>query len=181
MKQAFHNSTLLVFLLLFTHFTAWSTSKKDPVKVKGKVVKVIDGDTFEVLTANKVAYRVRMSAIDAPEKGQDFYQVSKDALGKQCFNKNVTVVLHKKDQYQRWIGDLYDDKGISINAWMIAQGHAWHYKQYDKSEVLAKAEEKARLNKRGLWAHPKPIAPWEFRKAKRNNPAKGLTRKFNHS
>ncbi|MET6999307.1 thermonuclease family protein [Chitinophaga defluvii] len=176
MRQALHNSSFLIILLLLIHVNAWCLHK-DPVKVKGKVVKVIDGDTFELLTARKVSYRIRMSAIDAPERGQDFYKVSKDALGRQCFNKTVTVILLNKDQYQRWVGELYDDSGKNINLWMVEQGHAWHYKQY-VNPALAAAEQKARIHKRGLWAHPAPIAPWEYRKAKRNKPAKKLTRKF---
>jgi len=42
--------------------------------LEGTVVKVADGDTITVLDSNKVQRRVRIAGIDAPEKGQPFWQ-----------------------------------------------------------------------------------------------------------
>ena len=141
-------------------------------KVKGKVVRVIDGDTFELLV-NKTTYKVRLNAIDAPEKGQDFYQKSKQALVNLCFSKTVTVELLKKDRYGRWIGEVYSADGQYINGRMISDGYAWHYTKYSKSAPLAAAESTAKRKKLGLWAQGKPVAPWEYRKS----PAKTKQRK----
>ena len=49
---------------------------------------------------------------------------------------------------------------------MVQEGWAWHYVQYSKDALLAKAEKEAREAKRGLWAGPNPIPPWEYRKGK---------------
>jgi endonuclease YncB( thermonuclease family) len=38
----------------------------------GKVVRVLDGDTVEVLDIETNAHRVRLAGIDAPETGQDY-------------------------------------------------------------------------------------------------------------
>ena len=46
-----------------------------------KVVGIADGDTINVLNENKEQIRIRLEAIDTPEKGQPFGQKSKDALG----------------------------------------------------------------------------------------------------
>lgn len=35
--------------------------------IEGKVVKIIDGDTLELLDTNKNSYRIRLYGIDAPE------------------------------------------------------------------------------------------------------------------
>src|SRR3954465_4030775 len=97
---------LLFFLCFFTEqVMAHTFDKKEPVKVKGKVVRIIDGDTFELLV-KKESYKIRLSAIDAPEKGQDYYQKSRQALADLIFGKMVTVELLSKDRYQRWIGDV---------------------------------------------------------------------------
>ncbi|EQA8868624.1 thermonuclease family protein [Citrobacter braakii] len=40
----------------------------------GRVVRVIDGDTVVVLAAPATEVRIRLSGIDAPEKGQPFGQ-----------------------------------------------------------------------------------------------------------
>jgi endonuclease YncB( thermonuclease family) len=47
---------------------------------------------------------------------------------------------------------------------MIRDGHAWHFKRYNKDEKLAEAETEAREAGRGLWADKEPTPPWEFRK-----------------
>ena len=161
MPITFYRVIMCMLLCLFTQTIVASP----PQKVKGKVVRIIDGDTFELLVKKKTI-RIRLSSIDAPEKGQDYYQKSKQALSDLCFNKLVTVELLRKDRYQRWIGDVYSGKGQYINGWMIAGGHAWHYTEYSKSAPLAAAQATAKRNKLGLWAHGKPIAPWAFRAEK---------------
>ena len=157
----------VVSCLILCLFTQRSFSANPPKKVKGKVVRIMDGDTFELLV-NKTTYKIRLSAIDAPEKGQDFYQKSKQALSDLCFNKTVTVELLRKDKYQRWIGDVYSADGQYINGRMISDGYAWHYTQYSESAPLAAAQATAKRQKLGLWAQSKPVAPWLFRTEKRS-------------
>ncbi|WP_090101748.1 thermonuclease family protein [Chitinophaga sp. CF118] len=158
---------ILIFILCFftQSLTAQQTGKA-PEKVKGKVVRIIDGDTFELLV-KKETYKIRLSAIDAPEKGQDYYQQSRQALADLVFGKIVTVELLNKDRYQRWVGDVYNSNNAYINGWLIADGNAWHYVKYSKSAPLAASEANARRQKLGLWAQAKPIAPWLYRKESR--------------
>lgn len=170
-KQTRHMRKALWLLSLLLGITLTTAAAKEKEKVKGKVVRVIDGDTFEVLVG-KTPYRIRMSAIDAPERGQDYYKVSREALASQCFSQTVTVLLLSKDRYQRWIGDLYNEKGLHVNAWMVENGYAWHYVQYSRSSAMAAAETQARQKHAGLWAQKNPLAPWEFRAEKRNRSAK---------
>lgn len=169
---------LKVFMNLFTCFIlclyTQITLANPPEKVKGKVVRIIDGDTFELLV-DKKTYKIRLSAIDAPEKGQDFYEKSRQALAALCFNQTVTVELVRKDRYQRWIGEVYSARGQYINGRMISDGYAWHYTDYSKSAPLAAAQATAKRKKLGLWAQGKPTPPWEFRTEKRK--VKGKQRK----
>jgi endonuclease YncB( thermonuclease family) len=50
---------------------------------------------------------------------------------------------------------------------MVREGFAWRYVQYDRAGEFTAAEADAREHKRGLWADPHPVPPWEFRRAKR--------------
>lgn len=165
MQKVFYCVVSCLILCLFTQI---ALGAKPPKKVKGKVVRIMDGDTFELLI-NKTTYKIRLSAIDAPEKGQDFYQRSKQALADLCFNKTVTVELLRKDRYQRWIGEVYSADGQYINGRMISDGYAWHYTEYSKSAPLAAAQATAKRQKLGLWSLSKPIAPWVFRSDKRKD------------
>ena len=50
---------------------------------------------------------------------------------------------------------------------------AWHYKAYGKDQSrfdftgYALVELQARYRRRGLWADPRPVAPWKYRQATR--------------
>lgn len=46
---------------------------------------------------------------------------------------------------------------------MIDAGLAWHYTRYSDDADLAAAERAARAARRGLWADPEPVPPWEWR------------------
>lgn len=131
----------------------------------GKVVKIVDGDTFDLLLKNNTTLRVRMNGIDCPEKRQPYFKNAKQALAINIFGKTISIVSKSKDKYKRTLADVYFNKE-HINLKMIANGFAWHYKKYSADIILAKAELNARVKKLGLWSLPSPIAPWEFRKLK---------------
>ena len=49
-------------------------------EITGKVVHILDGDTIDILTADKTTIRIRLHGIDAPEKGQPFGNTAKEFL-----------------------------------------------------------------------------------------------------
>ncbi len=137
----------------------------------GRVVSVADGDTVTVLTAENHQERVRLGAIDAPEKGQAFGQVSKQAMSDLVFNKQVDVDWYKRDRYHRIVGTVRIN-GLDVGLQQVKSGLAWHYKKYafeqtvaDRAEYEAE-ENSARSARRGLWIDPEPVPPWDWRKSK---------------
>jgi micrococcal nuclease len=133
-------------------------------QLTGKVVSIADGDTF-TMVVNKQQIKIRLHGIDCPEKGQDFSQAAKEFLSDYVFDKVVSVRTKSKDRYRRVIGIVTVD-GKNVNEKLLEAGLAWHYKKYDKNPAWAQLEEIARKNKRGLWAHPSAVPPWEWRKRK---------------
>jgi endonuclease YncB( thermonuclease family) len=128
----------------------------------GKTVGVSDGDTVTVLDSSNTQHKIRLEAVDAPESHQPFGTKSKQALSSKVFGKTVRVEWTEKDKYRRTLGHIFiDDRWI--NREMIAEGWAWHYKQYSDDEDLAKLELTARAKKVGLWADKNAIAPWDWR------------------
>ena len=83
-RQVFRLSTLLGLALSFG--SVWAG------QLIGRVVGVADGDTLTVL-AQRQQHRVRLTRIDAPEKGQAFGQVSKQHLSDLAYDKTVSVVF----------------------------------------------------------------------------------------
>jgi len=135
--------------------------------LQGKVIKIADGDTLTLLTVDKSQVRVRLYGIDAPESKQDYGTKSKQYLSKLVFGQIVDVEDLGKDLYGRTIGKVYLDDQY-INLMMVQSGLAWWYKTYAKADKeLSLAQAKAKQQQLGLWALPNPIAPWEFRKAKK--------------
>lgn len=138
-------------------------------QLTGKVVGVLDGDTLDVLSPANVSYRVRLTGIDAPEKSQPFGQSAKQLLSELAFARPVTVTWQKNDRYGRVVGKA-EVAGKDLGLTMIANGLAWHYKQYQAEQVAKDralyndSEIQARSTRKGLWSEPDPTPPWDYRK-----------------
>ena len=140
-------------------------------EMQGKVVSVKDGDTIELLVENS-PLRIRFHGVDAPEKDQPYGQKSKQFTSDQCFGKVVTVRMRDKDRYGRIVGEVILADGSSVNHALVEAGLAWWYQRYAPDDkTLQSLESEARSAKKGLWADPSPIAPWDWRQNQRNSDA----------
>lgn len=135
--------------------------------VKGKVISVKDGDTIEILYQGQ-PLKIRLYAIDAPEKDQDFGSKAKQFTSQLAFSKLVKADIKNKDMYGRSVAEVFLPNGKSLNQELLKNGYAWHYKEYNKKEKLSELENTARDKRLGLWAGKDPQAPWEFRKEKKS-------------
>lgn len=158
-----HKSFAVLILLLGHCLTAAET-------IQGKVVRVADGDTITILDQSKTQHKIRLSGIDAPEKGMPFGQKSKQHLSDLVAGKPVLVETTKVDRYGRNVGKVIVD-GWDANLAQIEAGFAWHYKDYQREQSRAdrlaysQAEERAREARKGLWMDPEPVPPWNWRRA----------------
>lgn len=138
-----------------------------------KVVKVTDGDTIHVLDQSRERHKIRLQGIDAPEKGQAYGNKSTQNLARRVAGQEVEVNYNKRDRYGRIIGKVLIG-GTDANLAQIIEGYAWHYKKYQREQsqtdqvLYSMGETQARSQRSGLWKDPRPIPPWEYRKAKRN-------------
>jgi len=141
-------------------------------KLTGKVVRVSDGDTVNLLVENKQE-RIRLASIDAPETahgssqpGQPFGEASRKNLAEYVAGKTLTVVCFEKDHYDRHICDI-PVNGTTANRLQVEQGYAWANQQakgkFLRDKSLPDLEKSARQKKLGLWAEPGAVAPWEWR------------------
>ncbi|GAA4302168.1 hypothetical protein GCM10023183_13820 [Nibribacter koreensis] len=145
-----------------------------------RVIAIKDGDTIELLKDGK-PLRVRLYGIDAPEKNQDFGTRARQFISEMCFGKDVRLEVKDIDRYGRTVGIIYLPDGRNLNYEMVKNGFAWHYKAYSKDPELGRLEEEARLDKRGLWDWPSPVAPWEFRSNRKAQSAANKQLKEVHS
>ncbi len=146
--------TLLICLCLATPSFAAS--------FQGKVIKVIDGDTIDVLHNNQPE-RIRLNGIDAPEMGMAYGQAAKEYVLDMAALKTITVEVTDTDRYGRTVGDVILPDGRILNRDIVKAGYAWWFKKYSKDASLGELEEGARIARKGLWRDPRPKPPWEWR------------------
>lgn len=154
----------LIFTALFLAFLfqtvlglkqATSPAETSTVEAKEyKVTKVLDGDTIELETGE----RLRYLGIDAPEIDSKWGRKAKDLNYQLVFDQTVKVEFEGQlfDQYNRllgyvWIGETF------VNEILVKQGYARvilikgepDLKYLDR---LKKAEQEARERKVGIWS-----------------------------
>ncbi len=166
-------SIIWFVLLFFSLIACTSKSGKNPSlkkgsTISGKVISIIDGDTYDVFIQNNRTIRVRMEGIDAPERGMPFYKASKKYLSDLCFGKQVTMTITGEDQYNRVLAFTYLEDGKELSHEMLKAGLAWHFKKYNSDQKLSELEIEARNLRKGLWIYENPMSPWENRKLHRS-------------
>jgi len=152
---------------------------------RGRIVGVTDGDTLTVLDADKRQHKIRLAAIDAPERGQPGGQRSKVSLSGLVYDQPVRVEWQKLDRFDRIVGKVWvaspdspcrgkPDCPMTLDAGLaqITMGRAWWFKKYadeqspeDRSRYKF-AEQEARTKKAGLWGVGTAVPPWEWRQRK---------------
>lgn len=155
---------------------------KENKVIRGRVIKIIDGDTIRVRhtplfkkgrDCNKpisdCSISVRLYAVDAPETakrgnpGQPFAKEATEYTSNQVLDKVVSVKLLRKDQYARVVGKVTTQNKLlpflkkDLSASLAEKGLASLYtgggREYDgNKDVLEKKIEKARQKKLGIWS-----------------------------
>ncbi|PIP62518.1 hypothetical protein COW98_03575 [Candidatus Roizmanbacteria bacterium CG22_combo_CG10-13_8_21_14_all_35_9] len=120
-------------------------------KIIAKVIKVIDGDTFDV---NKEE-RIRLYEINAPEYPKDCLGVdAKARMEDLVLNKKVSIEKIGKDNFGRILAYVYLNK-LLINDTMAEEGLAYFEKGKtitENSLTIEQSQDKAKLAGRGVWS-----------------------------
>lgn len=156
-------------LSLLSVFACSSLATADQgVELAGRVGRVIDGDTVELVAHDGTSISIRLAQIDAPESSQPYGDRSTAALSSIVLGKDVRIVVVDLDRYGRTVGEVYRGD-LDVNAEMVRAGHAWAYTRFVKSVEIIDLEDEARREQRGLWTLPPADrdAPWIWREQQR--------------
>lgn len=133
------------------------------------VVGITDGDTLKArcpTTDQAHPYeqvKIRLSAIDAPEKAQPFGRRSRQNLAELCFQVEAKITPKTKDRYGRTVADV-ECRGQDAGKAQVQAGMAWVYDRYSKGYgALYQLQDDARAARRGLWSQ-QAVPPWDWRK-----------------
>ena len=110
-----------------------------------------------------------MYGIDTPERGQAFGTKAKKFTSDMVFGEVVEVEPVDTDRYGRTVALVSVFKRL-VNEELVNAGYAWVYTRYCTQPLCERwklLESEAREAKRGLWADPHAIPPWEFRSERR--------------
>ena len=88
-----------------------------------------------------------------------------EAVSLELQAKEVIVPTHSLDKHT--LGDVILPDGMNLNQELVKDGRCWWYRKYAPGDtVLEGLENEAREARKGLWADPDPMPPWEWRKKK---------------
>lgn len=160
---------LILLFLLLALLSACGRLANTPSQqpITGTVKKIIDGDSFELLTDGNSLIRVKMEGIDAPEKGMPFYNESRKFLKHLCLGKEVRFLPNGVHIYNKQMGMTFLDDGTELGHEMVRQGMAWQVSKFNTDKKLYALEAQARLEHRGLWIQDNPVPPRNVRKYRR--------------
>lgn len=118
------------------------------------VTKVIDGDTIELESGQKVRY----IGIDTPElKGSEcFAKEARDKNKELVEGKRVKLQkdVSETDRYGRLLRFVYTEDDTLINDTLIKEGYATvstYPPDVAKQKLFQQSQQEARTNNRGLW------------------------------
>jgi endonuclease YncB( thermonuclease family) len=120
---------LSIFALLFILIVVWAIYKNTFVAPDTQIVRIIDGDTFELYQDKQV---VRLLCVDTPESGEEGYEEAKTFLGSliignDFFMNSSTSGSNDTDAYGRLLKWVYivdeDGEQILISKLIINEGY----------------------------------------------------------
>jgi hypothetical protein len=80
-------------------------------------------------------------------------------------HKEVSLQTHGHDKYTRTLAEVFLPNGTNVNHTLVKDGCCSWYRDYaPRDTVLEWLETEAREARKGLWADPQPVPPWECRK-----------------
>ena len=151
--------SILSAILLASLFIACATSTTvsdvvNPGQIKeAQVVRVIDGDTLDLLFAG-TKHRVRLFGVDTPERGERCYKEATERT-RELSGEMVQVEYgpRSEDRYGRLLFYLYTRTGESIDATLIQEGLATAWTRDGQyRDLLVNLEQEARRQASGcLW------------------------------
>lgn len=137
-----------------------------PVDRYEKVSRVLDGDTFDLATGE----RIRLIGVQAPELSECFGDVAKSQL-EGVLADGARIIRHGKDKYGRTLAYVYVNWTTpqpsprlyrnSVNLYLIVNGYAKSYRRFSHRYAVSynKADKWAHDHMEGLWYHcMSPIA-----------------------
>jgi micrococcal nuclease len=144
------------------------TVQADPVATTATVLKVVDGDTVDIVDDVRGRLRIRLLGIDTPETKKPGYTVgcwgpeASDFAKSTLLGQRVAFVTDATqgmyDRYGRTLAylDKADGWDYSVEAARAGAAHSYVYHGHPaaRADEISAAEQEAEIAGRGLWGPP---------------------------
>lgn len=131
--------------------------------IKGKVTRVFDGNTIELVTEENESYKINLADVDCPEPQQPFGAEAKNLLEKSIKGKKVEAFVQTKNRWGIRQAIVIPNSGSDPRIKLLAQGLAWTAEKNTNPE-LESLRVDAQTHGKGLWKDKDPVPPWIFRR-----------------
>ena len=158
---------LIVALLILSIIIKKQTEKpsRAPIEKTG-AARVIDGDTFVDADGRKI----RLLAIDTPEKGEPYYEEAKDELKRIIDDRRLRFEFgsESNDRYGRLLAFVFADDSIFVNARLLEEGlgRAYFFEENmlesPYADRLCQSQKVALHAGRKIWSLEKPRAETRY-------------------
>lgn len=156
MKQS---SAILCLILMSVGSTvAWAD-------FVARVLTVHEGDRLTIHHQGRKDM-VYLRNVDCPELKQPYGKQAKHATAAYIANREVIVRDLKRDRQGRMTADILLPDGRQIAHELVKEGLAWVQPGESGNQSLKDMEELARAARKGLWAEPNPVPPWNWTSTK---------------
>lgn len=150
------------------------------LKYHSRVVSVADGNTLvvsnRILRGNitmTIDAPVVLDGVKAPELDQPGGEEARSFLERVVKDKDIFVVERIDGGKSRGAWVFIGEEKKSVNVMLIEEGKAWLSESRSTYEIKTKQEymkmkdafQKAKEQKKGIWATENPIPPWEWIKS----------------
>jgi len=140
-------------------------ASQSPPAGQYRVIKVVDGDTLDVIDSRGDEIRIRLIGIDTPESvdprqpvecfGAEAAARARELLDGAVIELESDPTQGDADRFDRRLRYVWLSDGTNVNLKLIEDGYALEYtydEPYRYQSVFQLAEDEARQAGRGLWS-----------------------------
>jgi endonuclease YncB( thermonuclease family) len=133
----------------------------------GQVVSVPEGDLL-VISHDGKDQKFRLYGVDCPERGQPYWDKGQSLVSFLTKEQvvDVSALFLGIEGIEKALVRIEGTKDY-LNRQLVAYGLAWGKPDECTSHMCSEGKELqnlARVKRLGLWADPRPIPPWEWKK-----------------
>lgn len=150
--------TRSVFTVLISFLALMGAA--DEKILSGRALDALNGHTITVLGGDNIPHIVRLIGIDALPKSEPWGRKAKEFLDDTVRREQVRVAWSQKDELGYPLSTVVLGKQ-NLSLLMLRQGLAWRCARVKLPPAYEKAEQTAKLAKRGIWSDKDLVAPNE--------------------